>query len=104
MKTLNIASCDDCPYNGECAAFKKLTKQQRFKLACGVGVGKFILKDCHLSDSTDSIKCGVEFDKQSETASYLCCGDYCDSDSDREFKYCPHCGSLLSHKNAGGGE
>jgi hypothetical protein len=49
-KQIIVEKCDDCPYNGGCAAWKKLTGKQRVTLAIGVGVGDFILKDCHLED------------------------------------------------------
>ncbi len=50
MKIIKINSCNECPYNGVCTAWKKLTAEQRFKLTCGVGVQPFILKGCILED------------------------------------------------------
>ena len=43
----------ECPKIGECGAWKKLTPKQRFTLKTGVGVGKFILKDCPLQALED---------------------------------------------------
>ena len=48
-----ITDCMECPKIGECGAWKKLTPKQRFTLKTGVGVGKFILKDCPLQALED---------------------------------------------------
>jgi hypothetical protein len=47
-----------CPLLCKCKSWKKLTKKQRFTLTVGVGVKKFILKDCPLSDfKVEKMKC-----------------------------------------------
>lgn len=51
MKLIRIKSCQECPYNGECQSWRKLSSAQRVTLTYGVGVpDDFILKDCHLDD------------------------------------------------------
>jgi len=49
-KMIVIESCDDCPFNGTCKAWKDLKPKERFTLRTGIGIGKFILKGCHLED------------------------------------------------------
>ena len=49
-KQIIIEFCDECPFEGECKAWNKLTRPQRVKITIGVGVGRFILKDCHLDN------------------------------------------------------
>lgn len=49
MKVIKIKSCDDCPYNGGCEAWKKLTSKQRVSLMLQARPA-FILKGCHLDD------------------------------------------------------
>lgn len=52
VKVINIYSCNDCPFNGGCQAWKKLSRKQRVTLALGMGVQReFILRDCHLDDA-----------------------------------------------------
>ena len=52
---IEVNSCVECPIIGDCAEWKKLTKQQRFIVTCGVGVNVSILKTCPLLD-VDAIK------------------------------------------------
>jgi len=49
-KMIVITDCMECPKVGKCGAWKKLTPKQKFTLKKGVGIGKFILKDCPLDD------------------------------------------------------
>lgn len=49
-KIIVVTSCDDCPFNGACPAWKKLTSEQRISLTLGVGIGDFVLRECHLED------------------------------------------------------
>lgn len=53
-KIIVVDSCDTCPFNGKCEAWKLLTRQQKIKLAIGNGVGKFILNGCPLPDGEDN--------------------------------------------------
>ncbi|MEE9223092.1 MAG: hypothetical protein V3V40_06505 [Nitrosomonadaceae bacterium] len=53
-KMIVVDYCDTCPYHGTCKPWKALTRQQRVKLTIGVGVGRFILKDCPLPDMPNS--------------------------------------------------
>lgn len=51
MKLLKIEYCQHCPYQGECGAWKKLTKHQRMLLTLSNSTPKtFILEGCHLDD------------------------------------------------------
>lgn len=51
MKMIKVGSCSDCPFNGGCKAWRKLTSAQRIRVTLGVGVSNdFILKGCHLDD------------------------------------------------------
>lgn len=49
-KIIVIADCMECPKVGKCNAWKKLTPKEKFTLKYGVGIGKFILKNCPLDD------------------------------------------------------
>ena len=49
-KMIIVDYCDNCPFEGKCAAWKAKTRQQRVALTIGVGVGSFILKGCPLQD------------------------------------------------------
>lgn len=49
-KIIIINDCMECPNIGKCTAWKKLTPAQKFVLKTGVGVGKFVLKECPLED------------------------------------------------------
>jgi len=49
-KMIVISDCMECPNIKNCVAWKKLTPKQKFTLKVGVGIGKFILKDCPLED------------------------------------------------------
>jgi hypothetical protein len=49
-KMIVVTDCMECPNVGKCSAWKKLTAKQRFTLKIGVGIGKFILKDCPLDN------------------------------------------------------
>lgn len=46
-----ISDCIECPIIKDCKAWKNLTPKQKFTLKCGVGIGKFILKDCPLDNA-----------------------------------------------------
>lgn len=51
MKIIKVISCDDCPYNGTCKAWKSLTRKQRVIMTISTSVPQgFILKNCHLED------------------------------------------------------
>jgi hypothetical protein len=50
-KMIIVTTCDDCPYNGGCPAWKKLTSEQRVTLTLSIGLGAFILKGCHLPNA-----------------------------------------------------
>jgi hypothetical protein len=54
-KMIVITDCMECPKVGKCCAWKKLTPKQKFILTTGVGVGKFILKDCPLEDMPSTV-------------------------------------------------
>ena len=54
-KIIVISDCMKCPKISTCKAWKKLTPKQRFTLKVGVGIGKFILKDCPLDDIPNSL-------------------------------------------------
>ncbi len=47
-KIIEVVDCMECPLISKCSAWNKLTPQQRFTLKVGIGIGKFILKDCPL--------------------------------------------------------
>jgi hypothetical protein len=49
-KKIVIEFCDECPYEGECYAWKQLTRKQRFTITTGVGIPRFMLKECDLKD------------------------------------------------------
>jgi hypothetical protein len=49
-KMIVITDCMECPKIVNCGAWKKLNAKQKFTLKIGVGIGKFILKDCPLED------------------------------------------------------
>lgn len=51
-KKLLIESCHECPFYGECEAWKSLTKSQRVQLAIeNITPKNFILAKCDLKDS-----------------------------------------------------
>lgn len=54
-KAIVIDDCMECPFVGKCYPWKKLSKKDRFKVTCGVGIGKFILKGCPLPDVSDDM-------------------------------------------------
>ncbi len=54
-KMIVINDCMECPNVGKCTAWKKLTPNQKFKLKVGIGIGKFILKDCPLEDIPSAV-------------------------------------------------
>jgi hypothetical protein len=53
-KMIVVDSCGNCPYLGKCKAWKSLTKQQKFVLACGGEIKAFILNGCPLPSGEDS--------------------------------------------------
>ena len=56
VKIIKITKCGDCPFHGDCKAWKRLTSAQRVRLTLGVGVtDNFILKGCHLDDDPDYV-------------------------------------------------
>lgn len=51
MKIIKVASCNKCPYNLKCKAWKDLSQRQRVYLTIGNDVPHdFILKTCKLED------------------------------------------------------
>ena len=61
-KMIVVTDCMECPKISKCSAWKKLTPKQKFTLKTGVGIGKFILKDCPLEDIHDKgVTYGGEF-------------------------------------------
>ena len=54
-KMIVITDCMECPKVGKCSAWKKLTPKQKFTLKTGVGIGKFILKNCPLEDVPSAV-------------------------------------------------
>ena len=50
-KMIVISDCMEYPIIKDCKAWKNLTPKQKFTLKCGVGIGKFILKDCPLDNA-----------------------------------------------------
>ncbi len=50
-KMILITDCMECPHVGVCSAWNKLKPSQKFTLKTGIGIGKFILKDCPLDDA-----------------------------------------------------
>ena len=54
MKIIKVKSCDTCPFNGKCNAWKELTSIQRVTLAIGNNIPvDFILLKCELEDYTN---------------------------------------------------
>ncbi len=54
MKVIKVASCQDCPHEGKCKAWKKLTREQRVMLSIGNSTpATFTLAGCHLEDDND---------------------------------------------------
>jgi len=51
-KIISITDCMECPIINKCHAWKSLTPKQRFTLKTGVGIGKFILKNCPLDNAS----------------------------------------------------
>lgn len=50
-RLIRVSSCSECPYNGKCPAFKKLTKKQIVFINLSDSVpANFMLKDCHLEE------------------------------------------------------
>lgn len=54
-KMIVVTDCMECPKVGKCGSWKKLTPRQKFILKTGVGIGKFILKDCPLDDVPSAV-------------------------------------------------
>ena len=50
-----INDCMECPNINKCTAWKELTPKQKFTLKVGIGIGKFILKDCPLEDAPSAV-------------------------------------------------
>jgi len=51
MKIIKVDSCNNCPYNGACKSWKKLTSKQRVYLTISNSIPiNFMLKDCELED------------------------------------------------------
>ena len=53
-KMIIITDCMECPKIGKCDAWEKLTPKEKFTLKTGIGIGKFILKDCALEDVSNT--------------------------------------------------
>ena len=53
MKIIRIDDCMKCPFYGKCKAWLSLSRKEKVALTIGVGLPKFILKDCHLEDDPD---------------------------------------------------
>lgn len=50
-RIIRVNSCSECPFQGECKAWKALTKKQRVFISIGSGVPHdFMLKDCDLEE------------------------------------------------------
>ena len=54
-KMIVINDCMECPNINKCTAWKELTPKQKFTLKVGIGIGKFILKDCPLEDAPSAV-------------------------------------------------
>ena len=55
IKIIKIESCQTCPYEGKCEAYKSLTRKQRVMLSIGNNTPTdFILAKCHLADEVNS--------------------------------------------------
>lgn len=52
-KVIVVASCDGCPFHGECKSWKELSGEQRVSLTLSNRYDKFILKGCPLPDGED---------------------------------------------------
>lgn len=51
MKVIRVDSCANCPFYGECDAWKKLSSKQRVLIMLMACVPQdYMLKDCHLED------------------------------------------------------
>jgi len=48
-RIIRVNSCDECPFRGECKAWKALTKKERVFISIGNGVPHgFMLANCEL--------------------------------------------------------
>ena len=55
-KMIVVDSCDNCPFNHQCAPWKNMSKKSKIALTLGVGVMAFILNGCPLPDGEDNSK------------------------------------------------
>lgn len=55
MKIIKVKSCQECPYNGKCKAWKNLAPRQRVMLSIGNDTPhEFILSKCELEDENNN--------------------------------------------------
>ena len=55
-KIIIVDCCGNCPFNGKCDPWLRLTKTQRVTLYLGNNVKPFILKGCPLPDGENDAK------------------------------------------------
>jgi len=55
MKIIKVTACNNCPFEGQCKAWKSLTRAQRLQITIGNSTPhNFILAKCHLDDDPDA--------------------------------------------------